>query len=166
MLLLLAYNAKKAQMLQEYYGQLSPQLEAGEPWADEHQWAILTSQIDILLQETTQLYKTLLRADELHHYEAFTWPTYPSEKAAKQLDETFTALSALLRHEQQLIVMLEAHGYTSPSQPTVAQCARELEILLADESPVYRTEAFQAILQESLDDLRAGRVKEMRPEQL
>ena len=166
MLPLLDYNAKKERMLQEYHGQLSPQVESGEPWADEHRWAILTGEVEMLLQETTQLYTTLLRADELHHYAAATWDTYPYEKAAKQLDETFTALSALLGSEQQLIAVLEAHGYTSPGEPTVAQCMRELEILLADESPVYRTEAFQAILQESLDDLRAGRVEEMRPEQL
>lgn len=166
MLPLLDYSAKKERMLQEYYEQLRPQLDAQEPWADEHQWTVLTGQVEMLLQETTQLYTTLLRADELHHYAAATWDTYPYEKAAKQLDETFTALSALLRNEQKLIAMLEAHGYTSPGEPAVAQCVRELEILLADESPVYKTEAFQAILQVSLDDLRAGRVKEMRLEQL
>ncbi len=147
MLPLIDYIAKKEQMLQEYYAQVSPQLEAGEPWADAHQWAILTGQVEMLLQETAQLYTTLLKADELHHYAAATWHTYPYEKAAKQIEETFTALSTLLRREQQLFDTLEAHGYPSPGQRAVAQCVRELEILLADESPVYRTEAFQVSMQ-------------------
>jgi hypothetical protein len=166
MLSLLDYNGKKARMLQEYYTQLRPQLEADEPWTDEHRWAIFTSEVEVLVQETTQLYATLLRADELHHYAAVTWPTYPYDKGAKQLNEGFTVLVVLLQSEQRLIDTLEGHGYTSPSKPALEQCLRELEILLTEESPVYRTEAFQAVLQQSLDDLRAGRVMEMRPEQL
>lgn len=36
----------------------------------------------------------------------------------------------------------------------------------AEESPIYVTEAFQTILQRSLDDIKAGRTEEMRPELL
>jgi hypothetical protein len=37
---------------------------------------------------------------------------------------------------------------------------------LADESPIYTSEPFQTVLQQSLDDVKAGRVVEMTPEQL
>jgi hypothetical protein len=41
-----------------------------------------------------------------------------------------------------------------------------VDVLLADESPIYTSEPFQAVLQQSLDDIKASRVVEMTPEQL
>jgi len=166
MLPLLDYSAKKQRMLQEYYAQLSPQLEAGEPWADEHQWAILTGEVEVLIRETMQLYTDLLRTDEFHHSCTATQPQYPYARTDEQIEHLFHQLRRLLEKNITLARQLEAHGYTPKGMADLAECLRAVDVLLADESPIYATEAFQTILQQSLDDIKAGRIEEMRPEQL
>jgi len=166
MLPLLDYSAKKERMLQEYSAQLSPQLEAGEPWADAHQWAILTGEVEVLVRETVQLYTDLLKADEFHHACTATQPQYPYAQVDEQIEHLFHQLRGLLAKEIELTRKLEAHGYSPKGQASLAECLRAVDVLLADESPIYATEAFQIILQQSLDDIKAGRLEEMRPEQL
>src|SRR5262245_23000146 len=166
MLPLLDYSTKKAEMLQEYHAQLAPQLTQGEPWTDAHVWATLSGEIEVLLRGTVQLYTDLVRLDELHHYQARTLPQYPYA----QVEE---AIAALLRQLRELLVKgaaiaadVEHYGYPPKGAADVAQCLQALEVLLADESPIYTSEPFQAVLQQSLDDIKAGRVVEMTPEQL
>ena len=48
----------------------------------------------------------------------------------------------------------------------LVECLRAVDVLLAEESPIYASEPFQAILQQSLDDIKKGRAEEMRPELL
>jgi hypothetical protein len=166
MLPLLEYSAKHEQMLQEYYAQLCPQLEANAPWEDAHLWAICTGEIEVLVRETMHLYVNLLRADEFHHYCAVTQPNYPYVEAEHRLEELFTKLRTLLQQEIVLTEKVASHGYTSKGMDQLATCLREVELLLADESPVYTTEAFQALLAASFDDIKAGRIVGMTPEQL
>jgi hypothetical protein len=166
MLPLLDYSAKKEQMLQEYYAQLLPQFEAQEPWEDAHRWAILTGEMEVLLRETVHLYVDLVRADEFHHYCALTQLAYPYAEAERALEQLFTRLRTLLQDELKLATEMESHGDRLQGKDNAERCLREVELLLADESPVYATAAFQALLAQSLEDIKAGRVVEMTSEQL
>ena len=163
---LLDYSTKKTQMLQEYYAQLVPQFDADEPWNDAHTWAICTGEIEALIRETLHLYVNLLRADEFHHYCAVTRPQYPYAETAQHLEGLFTNLHALLVQEAALAERVTAHGSTLQGADALRTCLQEVERLLAEESPVYTTDTFQALLQQSLDDIQAGRLVEMTPEQL
>lgn len=166
MLPLLDYSTKKAQILQEYHAQLEPQLDTGEPWADAHLWAILTGEVDVLIRETVQLYHDLVRADELHHYCAMAQSQYPYAPTEEHIEHLFHQLRDLLVKGIALAVQLARHGYPPQRQADLAQCLQAVDVLLADESPIYTSEAFQVVLQHSLDDIKAGRVVEMIPEQL
>ena len=166
MLPLLDYSTKKAQWLQEYYAQLGPQLDAGEPWVDAHTWAILTGEVDVLIRDTLQLYTDVVRTDEFHHYDARTHPQYPYAQMEKQIEALFYEVRDLLMKESGLAARLAHHGYPPIGEADVAQCLRALDVLLADESPIYTSEPFQAVLQQSLDDIKAGCIVEMTPERL
>jgi len=166
MLPLLDYSTKKAQTLQEYHAQLEPQLAQGEPWTDAHMLTILAGEVDILIRDTLQLYTDVIRTDEFHHYDARTHPQYPYAQMEEQIEALFHAVRDLLVKESALAARLARHGYPLTGEADVAQCLRALDVLLADESPVYTSEPFQAVLQQSLDDVKAGRVVEMTPEQL
>ena len=150
MLPLLDYSAKKEQMLQEYYAQLYPQFDAQEPWEDAHTWAILTGEVEVLLRETTHLYVDLVRTDEFHHYCSVTQPEYFYAEAEQKLEELFTNLRALLQKVLELAGLVESHGDRLQGKENAERCLREVEILLADESPMYATTAFQALLEQSL----------------
>jgi hypothetical protein len=165
-MLLLDYSAKKEQMLQEYYAQLEPQIETGEPWNDAHTWTILTGEVEILIRDTLQLYHDLIRADELHHYCATTQSQYPYAQQDVQFDALFHKLHTLVEKEIALVAQFAQHGYSPKSYEDLVECCRAVEVLLADESPIYTSEAFQTVLQHSLDDIKAGRVVEMPPEPL
>ena len=166
MLPLLDYSTKKAQMLQEYHAQLAPQLAQGDLWADTHVLAILAGEIEVLLRDTVQLYADLLRTDEFHHYDARTRPQYPYAHVEEAIEALFRQLRDLLMKGTVVAAGLEQHGYPPKGAADVAQCLQALDVLLADESPIYTSEPFQAVLQQSLDDIKAGRVVEMTPEQL
>jgi len=166
MLPLLDYSTKKAQTLQEYHAQLEPQLAQGEPWADAHMLAILTGEVDVLLRDTLQLYTDVVRTDEFHHYDARTHPQYPYAQMEKQIEALFHEVRDLLMKGSGLAARLARHGYPPTGEADVAQCLRALDVLLADESPIYTSKPFQAVLQQSLDDIKAGCVVEMSLEQL
>jgi hypothetical protein len=166
MLPLLDYSTKKAQMLHEYHAQLEPQLTQGEPWTDAHMWAILSGEIEVLLRDTLQLYTDLVRMDELHHYHARTQPQYPYAQVEEAIEALLRQLRDLLVKGTVIAAAVEHHGYPPKGAADIAQCLQALEVLLADESPIYTSEPFQAVLQQSLDDINAGRVVEMTPEQL
>jgi len=166
MLSLLEYSAKKEQMLQEYYAQLEPQIETGEPWVDAHTWTILTGEVEILIRDTLQFYNDLVRADEFHHYCAATQTQYPYAQSDAQLEALFHRLRELLEKEIALAAQFAHHGYSPQGHADLVECCRAVEVLLADESPIYTSEPFQTVLQHSLDDIKAGRVVEMTPEQL
>lgn len=153
-------------MLQEYDAQLRPQVEATERWADAHAWAMLTGETEVLLRETTHFYVDLVRTDEFHHYCAVTQSVYPYAESEHRLEELFTKLRTLLQNVLQLATTLEGRGYRLHGKDNTEQCLREVERLLADESPLYATQTFQALLAQSLDDIQAGRVVEMTLEQL
>ena len=166
MLPLLEYSAKKEQMLREYHAQLGPQLNTGEPWVDAHTWAMLTGEVEILIRETVQLYHDLVRADEFHHYCAVAQSQYPYAQTEAHVEHLFHQLRDLLVKGIALATQLEQHGYLPQGQADLAQCLQALDVLLADESPIYTSAPFQAALQQSLDDVKAGRVVEMTPDQL
>lgn len=166
MLPLLDYSTKKAQMLREYHAQLEPQLAQGDPWEDAHRWAVLTGEVDVLLRDTLQLYRDVVRTDEFHHYEARAHAQYPYAQMEEQIEALFHKVRDLLVKESALATQLAHHGYPPKGAADVAQCLQALDVLLADESPIYTSESFQAVLQHSLDDSKAGRVVEMPPEQL
>jgi hypothetical protein len=166
MLPLLEYSAKKEQMLQEYYAQLEPQIETGEPWGDAPTWSMLTGEVEVLIRDTLQLYNDLLRADEFHHYCATTQSQYPYAQQDAQFDTLFHKLHALVEKEIALAAQFAQHGYSPKSYAELVECCRAVEVLLADESPIYTSEPFQAVLQQSLDDVKASRVVEMAPEHL
>jgi hypothetical protein len=166
MLPLLEYSAKKEQMLQEYYAQLWPQLDTSEPWKDAHLWGICTGEIEVLIRETLHLYINLLRADEFHHYRTVTQTDYPYAETEERIEDLFTKLRSLLQQETMLAEKVATHGYTPKGMLQLKKCLREVKVLLADESPVYTTEAFRTFLEQSFDDIEAGRVVEMTPEQL
>jgi len=166
MLSLLDYSAKKEQMLQDYCAQLEPQIETGEPWDDAQTWTILTGEVEVLIRDTLQLYHDLVRADEFHHYCAATQAQYPYVQSDAQLEALFHKLRELLEKEIALAAQCAHHGYAPKGQADLVECIRAVEVLLADESPIYTSEPFQAALQQSLDDVKAGRVVEMTPEQL
>jgi hypothetical protein len=153
-------------MLHEYHAQLAPQLTQGEPWTDAHEWAILAGESEVLLRDTLQLYTDLLRTDEFHHYEARTRPQYPYAHVEGAIEALFRQLRDLLVKGTVVAAYLEQHGYPPKGAADVAQCLDALDVLLADDSPIYTSEAFQTVLQQSLDDVKAGRVVEMTPEQL
>jgi hypothetical protein len=166
MLALLDYSTKKAQTLHEYHAQLEPQVAQGEPWEDAHMWAILTGEVDVLIRDTLQLYMDVVQTDEFHHYDARTHPQYPYAHMEDQIEALFYKVRDLLMKESALATQLAHHGYSPTGAGDVAQCLRDLDVLLASESPIYTSEAFQTVLQQSLDDVKAGRVVEMTPEQL
>jgi hypothetical protein len=166
MLPLLEYSTKKERMLQEYYAQLWPQIDTGEPWKDVHLWAAYTGEIDVLIRETMHLYVDLLRADELHHYCAVTQAAYPYAEAEQQLEESLAKLRTLLQQEMVLAETAAEHGYTPKGMDQLAKCLQDVDLLLANESPIYTTEAFQALVEQSFDDIKAGRLGEMTSEQL
>lgn len=166
MLPLLEYSAKKEQMLQEYYAQLEPQLAEGEPWEDAHLWAVLTGEIEVLIRDTLHHYVNLVRTDEFHHYCAVTQINYSYAEVDQRIEELFTALHTLLQREIALAKEVSSHGYTPKGIEQLATCLREVKLLLADESPIYTTDAFQALLEQSFDDIGIGRVMEMTSEQL
>ena len=166
MLPLLEYSAKKEQMLREYHAQLEPQLDAGEPWADAHTWIMLTGEVDVLIRETVQLYNDLVRADEFHHYCATTRSQYPYAQTEEQIEHLFHQLRDLLVKGIALATQLERHGYLPKGQADLGECLHALDVLLADQSPIYTSKPFQAVLQQSLDDIKTGGVVEMTPEQL
>jgi len=165
-MLLLDYSVKKEQMLQEYCAQLEPQIETGEPWVDAHTWTILTGEVEILIRDTIQLYTDLVRVDEFHHYCAATQPQYSYAQLDAQLEALFQKLRELLEKEIALAAQFTYHGYSPKGQADLVECLHAVEVLLADESPIYGTTAFQDVLQQSLGDLNTGRVVEMNPEQL
>ena len=165
MLPLLEYSAKKEQMLREYHAQLEPQLEAGEPWVDAHTWVMLTGEVDVLIRETVQLYYDVVRADEFHHYCATTQPQYPYVQTEEHIEHLFRQLRDLFVKGLALATQLEQHGYLPTGQEDLTQCLHAVDILLADESPIYSSEAFQDVLQGSLNDIKEGRVVELTPEQ-
>jgi hypothetical protein len=166
MLPLLEYSAKKEQMLQEYYAQLRPQFDGCEPWEGAPAWAILTGEVEVLLRETTQLYVDVVRADEFHHYCAVTQPDYPYAETEHRLEELFAKLRTLLADELTFATVIETHGYCLHGKKNAVTCLREVELLLADESPVYTADAFQTLLQQSFDDMKAGRLAGMTTERL
>lgn len=166
MLPLLEYSAKKEQMLEEYCTQLEPHLTAGEPWVDTHMWGIYTGEVEVLIRETMHLYVDLLRTDEFHHYCAVTQAEYPYAETEQQLEKLFTKLHSLLQQEMRLAEAVAVHGYTPKGMDQLMVCLKEVDLLLADESPIYTTEEFQGLLEQSFDDINAGRVAEMTPEQL
>ena len=165
MLPLLDYSAKKEQMLQAYYAQLEPQIETGSPWEDTHIWAILTGEVEILIRDTLQLYSDLLRADEFHHYCATTQSHYPYVQQEEQFTALFHSLHVLVEKEIALAAQFSQHGESLKGYTELVECCRAVEVLLADESPIYTTELFQTLLKQSFDDIKAGRVVEMPPEQ-
>ena len=166
MLSLLEYSAKKEQMLQEYYAQFRPQFEDSEPWEDAHAWAMWTVELEVLIRETMHLYVDLVRADEFHHYCAVTQPEYSYAETEQQLEELFTKLRTLLQCGIGLAETAASHGYILKGKQDLATCLSEVELLLADESPAYTTDAFQALLEQSFDDIKAGRLVKMTPEAL
>jgi hypothetical protein len=166
MLPLLDYSTKKVQMLQEYHAQLAPQWAQGEPWADAHVWALLAGEIEVLLRDTVQLHTDLSRTDEFHHYNARTHSQYPYARVEEALETLFRQLRDLLVKGTGVVAYLEQHGYSPKGAADVTRCLDALDVLLADESPIYTSEPFQTVLQQSLDDVKAGRVVEMTPEQL
>ena len=145
MLPLLAYSTKKAQTLQEYHAQLAPQVIQGEPWEDAHMWTIVTSEVEVLLRDTVQLYTDLLRTDEFHHYDARTHPQYPYAHVDEAIEALFRQLRNLLVKGTVVAAVLEQHGYSPKGAADVVQCLRDLDVLLASESPIYTSEPFQAI---------------------
>jgi hypothetical protein len=166
MLPLLEYSTKKERMLQEYYTQLWPQIDTSEPWKDVHLWTVYTGEIDVLIRETMHLYVDLLRADEFHHYCAVTQTAYPYAETEQQLEELLAKLRTLLQQEMVLAKTVAEHGYTPKGMDQLAMCLQDVDLLLADESPIYTTEAFQALLEQSFDDIKAGCLMDMTPEQL
>jgi hypothetical protein len=166
MLSLLDYSAKKEQMLQEYCAELEPQIATGEPWGDAHTWAILSREVEVLIRDTLQLYTDLVRTDEFHHYCAVTQPHYSYAQLEAQLEALFQTLHELLEKEIALAAQFVSHGYSPKGQGDLVECLHAVEVLLADESPIYCTTAFQDVLQQSLDDLSTSRIVEMTPEQL
>jgi len=166
MLPLLEYRAKKEQMLEEYCTQLEPYLTAGEPWKDMHMWVICTGEVEVLIRETMHLYIDLLRTDEFHHSCAVTQAEYPYAETEQQLEKLFTKLRTLLQQGMRLAEAVAVHGYTPKGMDQLAVCLKEVDLLLADESPIYATEEFQGLLEQSFDDINADRVAEMAPEQL
>ena len=166
MLPLLDYSTKKAQMLREYHAQLEPQLAQGDPWEDAHIWAILTGEVDVLIRDTLELYTDVVRTDEFHHYEARTHAQYPYAQMEEQIEALFHKVRDLLVKESALATQLAHHGYPPKGQADLVACLRAVDVLLADESPIYTSEPFQAVLQQSLDDIKASRLVEMTPEQL
>ena len=164
MLPLLEYSAKKEQILRDYFEALSRELYSGEPWRDAHQWNILTGQLDTLFQDTLQLYVSALRSDESHHYAAFTSPNYPYADMEGRLQNIFYRLHELLVNELEFAAKIEALGYFTKMRGALDQCLREVNTILAGESPAYNTVQFQTVLQQSLDDVNSRRVEEMFPE--
>jgi hypothetical protein len=165
MLPLLDYSTKKEQMLQAYYAQLEPQIEIGSPWEDAHIWAILTGEVEVLIRDTLQLYRDLLRADEFHHYCATTQPYYPYALQEAQFTALFHSLHVLVEKEIALSAQFAQHGEPLKGYVELVECCRAVDVLLADESPIYPTEPFQTLLKQSFDDIKAGRVVEMPQEQ-
>jgi len=153
-------------MLQEYCAQLEPQIAAGEPWGDAHAWTILTGEVEVLIRDTLQLYTDLVRADECHHYCAVTQSHYAYAQLEAQLEALLKKLHELLEKGIVLAAQFVHHGYSPKGQTDLVECLHAVEVLLADESPIYGTTAFQDVLHRSLDDLNTGRVVEMTPEQL
>ena len=165
MLPLLDYSTKKAHMLQEYHGQLAPQLTYGEPWEDAHRWVMLTGEVEILIRDTVQLYRDIVRADEFHHLYATTLSEYPYAQMEERLEALFRQMRDLLEQAIDSVAQMERHGYPPQGQADLTQCLHAVDVLLADESPIYPTEAFQHVLKQSVDDIKAGRVVEMPQEQ-
>lgn len=161
MLPLLEYSARKEQLLQEYYEALTRELQSREPWEDAHNRAILTGQLEALFQDTLQLYVNLIRLDEYHQYSAFTKSDYRYADVEEQLEQTFYRVHRLLVNELDTAKKFESEGYTLPSKHLLEKCLKEVNIILSGESPTYNTEEFQNILQQSFDDINAGRVEEM-----
>jgi hypothetical protein len=161
---LLEYSAKKEQILRDYFEALSRELYSGEPWHDAHQWAILTGQLDELFQDTLQLYISTLRADELHHYTAFTSPGYAYADIEGRLQNLFYVLHQILVNELEIAAKLETQGYFTKKREALEKCLKDVNTILAGESSVYNTAQFYAMLQQSLDDINSGRVEEMFPE--
>jgi hypothetical protein len=164
MLPLLEYSTKKAQILRDYFEALSRELYSGEPWHDVHRWAILTGQLENLFEDTLQLYISALRTDEFHHYTAFTSPDYAYVNTEERLQSLFYTIHWLLVNELDIIAKIEAQGHYSKQRVVLEQCIKEVNTILAGESPAYSTAQFQTILQQSLDDVNSGRVEEMFPE--
>jgi hypothetical protein len=166
MLSLLDYSTKKEQMLQEYCAELEPQIATGEPWGDAHTWGILSGEVEVLIRDTLQLYTDLVGADEFHHYCAATRPHYAYVELEAQLEALFQKLYELLEKEIALAAQCVPHGYSPKGQGDLVECLHAVGVLLADESPIYGTTAFQDVLHQSLDDLSTSRIVEMTPEQL
>jgi len=70
------------------------------------------------------------------------------------IEDLLRQLRELLVKGAVVIAQLELHGYPPKGVADVAQCLHALNVLLADESPIYDSEAFQAVLQQSLDDVK------------
>ena len=135
--------------------------ERGE---DTHIWAILTGEGEVLIRDTIQLYSDLLRADEFHHYCATTQPHYLYVQQEAQCTAIFHSLHVLVEKEIALAAQFAQHGESLKGYAELVECCRAVDVLLADESPIYPTETFQTLLKRSFDDIKAGRVVEMPPE--
>src|SRR5437667_2079361 len=122
MLPLLAYRAKKERMFQEYYAQLEPQIETGQPWGDAHISSILTGEVEVLIRDTLQLYNDLIRADEFHHYCATTQSQYPYVQEDAQFDALFHKLHALVEKEIALVALFAQHGYSPKGDTELVEC--------------------------------------------
>ena len=161
MLPLLEYSTRKEQLLQEYYEALRRELQSREPWQDAHRQAILTGELEALFQDTLQLYSSLLRLDEYHHYSAFTQNDYAYTNIEEQLQHIFYRLYRLIINELDTAKKLESNGYSFKNKDVLEKCLREVNTILAGESPIYDAEEFQMFLQQSLDDIKSGRVEDM-----
>jgi hypothetical protein len=115
----------------------------------------------VLFQDTLQLYTSLLRVDEYHHYLAFTQNDYRYSDIEEQLQRIFYRLHWLIVNELDIARKLESDGYFSKNKDVLEKCLKEVNTILIGESPTYNIEEFQNILQQSLADINAGRVEEM-----
>ena len=81
-------------------------------------WTIVTSEVEVLLRDTVQLYTDLLRTDEFHHYDARTHPQYPYAHVDEAIEALFRQLRNLL--VKGTVAVLEQHGYPLKAQQTLS----------------------------------------------
>ena len=147
MLPLLAYSTKKAQTLQEYHAQLAPQVTQGEPWrrmriCGPSSPARLRCFCEIPYSSTRTYYGPM--SSIIMMLERI--PKYPYAHVDEAIEALFRQLRNLLVKGTVVAAVLEQHGYSPKGAADVVQCLRDLDVLLASESPIYTSEPFQAIL--------------------
>lgn len=152
-LLTLAIN--KERYLQTAWASL--QAEAKSRPAQE---VLVQSDCERMIKECLDMLDLLEQADIQHHSRAATEPNYDFATHDAQLEEAFTKALRLCRSVLAFAQQLSDLGFPPEGREALVERTHEWERILNWSDDYVKTPTFQALLNEAMEDYKAGRVEE------